>query len=182
MAKERKVVYVEVEDRNPFGESVDDQVFNDPQYTSNHIPGWSDERHQNDLRTARGEPIVPLKCRFHWARCKDVKDTEKASGRRVQHWKQKRYEIPSYKEVQAMGYDLDENEAITEGSDGKAYWGEHVLMMASAEVAAAHYQKVQQANREQEQKSGFIDENLVTDSAAKEDVFASEKASKVQRR
>jgi hypothetical protein len=55
-------------------------------------------------------------------------------------------------------------------------------MMASAEVAAAHYQKVQQANREQEQKSGFIDENLVTDSAAKEDVFASEKASKVQRR
>jgi hypothetical protein len=182
MPKQRKVTYVEVEDRNPFGESVDEEVFNSPEFTSNYIPGWSDERHQNDVRKGQGEPIVPLKCRFQWARCKDVKDTEKASGRRVQHWRQKRYTIPDYKEVQEMGYDLDENEAITRGPDGKAYWGEHVLMVAPAEVAAAHYQAKQQANEDQQQKSDYIDETLVTDSVDKEDVFASEKASRVQRR
>lgn len=158
MPKQRKVVYVEVKDRNPFGEEVDEEVFQDPEYTSNYIPGWSKQRHDNELRKAAGEDIIPLRERFQWARCKGIMNTERDEGRRVQHWRQKRYEIPDYDDVVAMGYDLNENSAIHRGEDGKAYWGEHILMMASAKVAAAHLRKKQQADEDQQEQSGFVDD------------------------
>ena len=151
MKKQKKAVYIEVEARNPFGESVDESVFTDPARTSNFIPGWSDERHANEVRKSKNEPIKPMKHRFHWARCRALGDTDRSEGRRVQHWKNNHYDVASYQEMIAEGYNLDENEAITEGSDGRAYWGEHVLMIATADVAAALYEKNEQAIQAQEQ-------------------------------
>lgn len=151
MEKQTKVVYIEVEARNPFGESVDESVFKDPTRTSNFIPGWSDERHANEVRKAKNEPIKPLKHRFHWARCRALGDTERSEGRRVQHWKNQHYEVADYDDMIKEGYKLNENEAITRGSDGRAYWGECVLVVATAEVAAALYEKNEQAIQAQEQ-------------------------------
>jgi hypothetical protein len=157
----KKAIYIEVEDRNPFGESVDERVFADPTYTSSYIPGYSEQVRQNELRKANNEPIKPLKHRFHWARCRALQDTERAEGRRVQHWKQKRYEVANYDDMIAQGYNLAENDAITPGPDRQAYWGEHVLMVASAEVAAAHVEKNRQAASDLEEKPQYMMDEAV---------------------
>jgi len=146
----KKRVYIEVEERNPFGEDVDERVFTDPTFTSNYVPGYSEERYKNEVRKSENEPIVPLKHRFHWARCRSLRDTEAPEGRRVQHWKQEKYEVANYDDMVKEGYDLSENEAIHKGADGRAYWGEHVLMVAKADVAAAIFQRNEQAIGAQE--------------------------------
>jgi len=154
-------VYIEVEDRSPFGESVDPRVFEDVEHTSNYIPGYSDKISANDRRKQNHEPIEPLTHRFHWARCKDVRNVDADDGRRVQHWKQKRYQVANYDDVIAQGYNLKENDAIWKDPDGRARWGEHVLMIASAEVAAAHYKKVQDEADELQKEPEYMMENAV---------------------
>ena len=161
MAKSKKVQYIEVENRNPFGEDVDERVFNDPTFTSNYIPGWSNIRHENELRKSRGEEIIPLKHRFHWALAKDLKNTDMDNGRRVQHWIQNKYEVAQYDDLDKMGYPVKENLAISRSPDGKAVWGEHVLVVAGAEVAAAHYQANEAAIEAQEEEPSFIMDRAV---------------------
>ena len=157
----KKAIYIEVEDRNPFSESIDERVFEDPTYTSSYIPGYSEQMRENEIRKTENRPIKPLKHRFHWARCKSLQDTNRDEGRRVQHWKQKRYEVANYDDMVAQGYDLSENDAITKGPDGRAYWGEHVLMVASPEVAAAHYEKARQANADQQEQPQYMMDTAV---------------------
>ena len=157
----KKQVYIEVEDRNPFGEDIDERVFSDPTYTSNYIPGYSEARHANDVRKTKNEPITPLKHRFHWARCRSLHNTDASEGRRVQHWKQEKYEVANYDAMIKQGYDLSENEAIHKGADGRAYWGEHVLMVASADVAAALYQRNEEAIGAQERVAANMMDDAV---------------------
>ncbi len=147
----KKAIYIEVEDRNPFGPDIDERVFKDPTFTSDYIPGYSDKRHENDVRKSKSEPIKPLKHRFHWARCRSLKNTDASDGHRVQHWKQQHYHVADYDKMIEEGYDLRENDAITKGPDGQAYWGEHILMIATAEVASANYVKNEQAIKDQEE-------------------------------
>lgn len=161
MAKHK--VYIEVEDRSPFGDSVDPRVFQDAGETSNYIPGYSEKRVQNEVRTANHEPIVPLKHRFHWARAKYVNNVELDDGRDIHQWKQKRYEVAQYDDVISQGYNLKENTAIWRDADGRARWGEHVLMIASDKVAAAHLKMLEQTNADLQQRSEYIVENAVED-------------------
>jgi len=148
----RRVSYVEVEDRNPFGEAMDESVFQDTGFTSNWVPGYSDVRRQREIDMAEGKEVQPLAHRFHWIRDRNTDNSYEA--RKVSHWvNEKHYTIEDYDKLVEMGYPLADNPGITKDPDGRARWGEHVLGVAAPEVAAAHYQKNLEAMAEEEQRA-----------------------------
>ena len=150
-------IYVQVEDRNPFGEEFDESIMEDPTRDSTYIEGYSDVRRQRELDVRAGKDPAPLKHRLQWARAKTF-DGARNDGRRVMHWQtNKRYEIIDYDEAVKMGYRVDLNPAILRGEDGRAYLGERVLMIASAKVAAANLKKVRRDTAELAEKpKGFL--------------------------
>lgn len=133
---------ITVQDRNPYGDDIDEALLNDPGRDSTFIPGYSDVRTQRELALRRGERPAPLRHRLQWARAKSF-DGQRLDGKRVMHWKvNKKHEPLKYDDAIAMGYRLNENPAITKGPDGYAYLGEMILMHADARTAATNYAKV----------------------------------------
>lgn len=136
--------YIEVEDRNPFGEEFDEQILQGNGTDSTFIEGYSDVRRDRELAVRKGEKVPPLKHRFQWARAKSA-DFQRADGKRVMHWQvNKHYQPIRYEDALKMGYNLKSNPAITQGEDGLAYHGDQVLMYCDARVAASNLKKVQQ--------------------------------------
>ena len=133
-----------VNDRNPYGDEVDESTMEDASRDSTYIEGYSDVRRQRELDIRDGREPSPLKHRLQWARGKSF-DGTKNDGRRIMHWQvNKRYEMLPYDDAIQMGYGVDKNPAITRGPDGLAYLGERVLMYAKGPVAAANLKKVDQ--------------------------------------
>jgi len=143
-------LYIEVEEKNPFGDDVDSQVLTRPDRSSTFVPGYSDKRHQNDIKVAAGEDIELLKHRFHWARRMNLSGEDFGGG--VQRQIDQGYESCQYDDLIEMGYDLSENQAIKKAPDGTAILGDMVLTMIDARGAAAHWKENQQAISEQEAK------------------------------
>ena len=167
----RKIPFVEVKERNPFGESVNPEAVKDPEFTSNYIPGYSEKMRDRQLDIAAGPTPDTVEHRFHWARIRKLTDNSE-EGRRVQHWKQKGYRKANYEEMKKLGYDLDKNDAISKGADGNAYWGEHVLMVTDAETAAAIWEQNQlamenQANEYEAKVAQAVENFNMTDVAKK---------------
>ena len=143
-----KRTYIQVEDRNPFGDEFDESILEDPTKDSTYIEGYSDVRRQRELAVRNGERPAPLKHRLQWARGKTF-DGSRNDGRRIMHWQtNKRYEMLRYDDAVKMGYRVDLNPAIVRGDDGNAYLGERVLMYAGAKVAAANLEKVRKDTAE----------------------------------
>lgn len=136
--------FIEVHDRNPYGEDVDERAMQDAARDSTYIEGYSDIRLQRELDIRDGREPAPLKHRLQWARGKSF-DGTKNDGRRIMHWSvNKHYKMLPYDEAIKLGYGVDKNPAITRGADGLAYLGERVLMYAGGPVAAANLKKVDQ--------------------------------------
>lgn len=135
--------YITVQDRNPYGEDVDEALLNDPGKDSTFIEGYSDVRRNRDLAIRDGKKVPPLKHRLQWARALSF-DGTKADGKRVMHWQSRKgYKPLAYDEAVKLGYRVDRNPAIRKGSDGNAYLGEQMLMCADARTAATNLLKVQ---------------------------------------
>lgn len=140
--------YIEVRDRSPFGEEIDEELLNDPGKDSTFIEGYSDVRTKRELALRRGEHVRPLRHRLQWVRAKTL-DGQKADGKQVMHWKvDKGYRPMKYDEAVEAGYFVDKNPAIEKGEDGFAYHGEQILMVADAKTAATNLRKVQRDSEE----------------------------------
>jgi hypothetical protein len=147
MAEARKI-YMEVHERNPFGEDFNEELLKTPEKSSNFIRGYSDVRHDNELRALRGEPIVPLKHRFQFVKAKNhVSGADSGTG--VQQALDKHYKIADYDECVELGYAVDENENFVRTVDGRVQWGDCILTIAEAEVAATHWKAQRDAVEEQ---------------------------------
>lgn len=152
----KKNAYITVETRNPFGESADDRVYNDPGFSASFVPGYSDKRHENELLKVDGHSgeVKPLKHRFHWARSRNMTNTAN-DGTRMLHWKRQGYRVVGYQEAIDMGYNLAENPAIEPGEDGNAHWMEYTLTVCDAPTAAANWNRVQKRGEEAKARSKF---------------------------
>ena len=134
--------HIQIEDRNPWGDEIDESVLNDPGVDSTYVEGYSDVRRNRELAVRDGKRPPSLRHRLQWARAKTY-DGQRYDGQRVMHWQvNKHHKMLPYDEALKLGYMVDKNPAITKGEDGLAYLGERVLMYAPAEVAAANLQKV----------------------------------------
>lgn len=140
----KKTVVVEVRERSPWGESVDDATISNPGRTSTFIGGYSDARANFERETQAGNAPKPLRHRFHWARAERANGD--ADGRRVAQWRQKGYTKPTWDEVIAAGYDLV-GSAAQKGPDNSVRLGDTVLMWTKAEVAASHAKRIKQETR-----------------------------------
>ena len=137
----KKTVVVEVRERSPWGESVDDSVGSDPGRTSTFVGGYSDKRTEFERETAAGNNPRPLQHRLHWARAE--RPNGEADGRRIAYWKAKGYRKPTWEEAAAAGYDLASSAAIR-APDGSIRLGDTVLMWAPAATAAAHRKRIRE--------------------------------------
>lgn len=143
--------YVVVEDRNPYGEEVDESLLNDAGKDSTYIEGYSDVRRQRELDVRDGKRPAPLKHRLQWARAKSF-DGQKMDGRRVMHWQSRKgYRALSYDDAMKLGYRVDQNPAIQKGPDGMCYLGEQMLMVADARTAASNLVKLREDQAAAEQ-------------------------------
>jgi hypothetical protein len=137
---------VEVRERSPFGESVDESIMQNPTRTRTFIPGYSDARIAQQRAIADGDDVTPLKHRLHWVRA------ERASGgadnRRIADMKAKGYRVPTWDELKTMGYDMDSS-AAHKGASGEAILGDTVLMITDAAIANTHYKRVREATANQ---------------------------------
>ena len=136
--------YVEVIERNPFGEEVDDSVISRPDRSSTFVPGYSDKRHAKEVAALEGRETPPLEHRFHWARRMNVSGEDFGQGVQRQH--DMGYEIAKYDDVIKRGYDLTKNKAIRKAADGSAVLGDVVLTWIDAKGAAAHWKANREAN------------------------------------
>ena len=135
--------YIAVEDRNPYGDDVDESLLNDPGKDSTYIEGYSDVRRNRELAIRDGTPSTPLKHRLQWARARSF-DGTRNDGRRVMHWQSRKGYAPlAYDEALKLGYRVDKNPAIQRGPDGMCYLGEQMLMVADARTAATNLKKAQ---------------------------------------
>ena len=141
----KRTVVIEVKERNPWGETLNDAVVNDPGRTSTYVEGYSNTRSTNEMEAAKGRNTTPLKRRLQWVRVE--RPNGDADGRRVAHWRKKGYTVPKWDEAIAEGYGIDVG-AGQKGTDGSIRLGDTMLMWATADVAAAHYQAIRQATRE----------------------------------
>lgn len=129
----KKLVKIEIKERNPFGETLDETHVNNPGRTRTFIPGYSDEK----VRREQAENSRPLAHRLHSVR---VERNGVADGSSVARWKAKGYTMPTWEELKAAGYDM-ENSAYQRTVDGYAKLGDVQVMWAPAKVAAAHYKR-----------------------------------------
>lgn len=137
----KKIIQVEVRERNPWGESVDESVINDAGKTNTFIEGYSDRK----SRIEAGKDERPLAHRLQYVRAENPNGT--ADGRRVAHWKRKGYTVPKWDEVVKAGYNVDLS-AAQKGPDGSVRLGDTVLMWTTADKAAAHYKKQREDTKE----------------------------------
>ena len=138
--------YIEVHDRNPYGDEIDEELLNDPGRDATFIAGYSDVRRQRELDARDGIKPKPLKHRLQWARGKAADGTT-FDGKRMMHWQVKKgYKPLKYDDAIKLGYEVNENPAIVKGPDGLAWLGERVLLYADARTAATNLRKVQDAN------------------------------------
>ena len=144
----KRTVVIETRERNPWGESVDESLVNDPSKTTTFIAGYSDVRANREREELEGGDPRPLKHRLQWVRCE--RPNGEADGRRVAHWKRKGYTIPTWQELQASGYAV-ELSAAQKGADESARLGDLKLMWADARTAATHYQAQREATAEASQ-------------------------------
>lgn len=140
----KRITNVEVRERSPWGESVDEAFTKDPGRTSTFIGGYSDKRAQFEREARAGDDPTPLQHRFHWVRAERADGS--ADGRRIAQKKAEGYSKPSWKEVVAAGYKLDDSAAI-EAPDGSARLGDLVLMWCPAPVAAARAKRIKEDTR-----------------------------------
>lgn len=140
----KKIVQVEVKERSPWGESVDDGVVNDPTRRSTFIGGYSDVRTAFESETRAGNDPRPLQHRFQWARAE--RPNGDADGRKVAQWKGKGYSKPTWEEVEKAGYDLAGSAAV-KGPDGTVHLGDTVLMWCPARTAAAHAKRLREETK-----------------------------------
>ena len=145
--------FVEVHDRNPYGEDFDESLMEDAGIDSTFIEGYSDIRKERELAVRNGTiPPAPLRHRLQWARAKSF-DGQTNDGRRMHHWQTKKhYKTLRYDEAIEMGYNLSQNPAIKKGEDGLAYLGYQVLMYADGPTAAANLKKVMRDTEEQKER------------------------------
>lgn len=140
--------YIEVHDRNPWGEEIDEALLNDPGKDSTYIKGYSDVRRERELDIARGKQPRSLKHRLQWVRAKAA-DGITPDDKRVHHWTVKRgYRPLKYDEAIKLGYAVDENPAITKGANDFAWKGGDILMIADAKTAATNLRRLQRNNDE----------------------------------
>jgi len=137
MAEGRKI-YMEVHERNPFGEDFNEELLKTPEKSSNFIKGYSDVRHENELRGKRGEDPIPLKHRLQFVKAKNHMSGAD-SGTGIQQALDRHYRIASWDEAIKLGYAVDQNENFTKTPDGRVQWGDCILTIAEAEVAATHW-------------------------------------------
>lgn len=141
----KRVTVVEVRERNPWGESIDENVVQDPSRTNLYIEGYSDVKTARELAESRGEDVKPLRHRLHWARAQSPSGNP--DGKKVAEWRAKGYSVLQWDDAIKHGYKVDLSAAI-KGADGSVRLGDLVLMVAPAPVAAAHHQRVRKATRE----------------------------------
>jgi len=135
--------YITVEDRNPYGDEIDESLLNDPGKDSTYIEGYSDVRRDRERAIAEGNRVAPLKHRLQWARARSF-DGTKNDGRRIMHWQSRKgYSALPYDEAIKLGYRVDNNPAIQKGADGMCYLGEQMLMVADAKTAATNLKRAQ---------------------------------------
>jgi len=147
------MAFITTQDRNPFGEDIDQDLLAGSGQDSAYIEGYSDKRVQRELAIRRGERADALPHRLHWARAKTF-DGARLDGTRVQHWQaNKGYRPLPYDEALKLGYRLDKNAAILKGEDGNAYLQDRMLMVCDAAKAAANYRKVQDATSAQNEQA-----------------------------
>lgn len=127
---------IEVKERNPFGESIDDSVMQNPSRTRTYVPGYSDKAVERERAIAEGEAPKALPARLHWVRAE--RSTGTPDNRRVADMKAKGYKVLLWDEAEKLGYKVSES-AAHKGPGGEVVLGDTVLMMAPAPVAAAHY-------------------------------------------
>ena len=137
----KKVTNVEVRERSPWGESVDEAFTQDPGRTSTFIGGYSDKRAEFEREARAGNDPMPLQHRFHWVRVERANGD--ADGRKVAQWKAKGYTKADWKVVAEAGYDLD-TAAAQKMPDGSVRLGDLMLMWCPAPVAAAHSKRIKE--------------------------------------
>jgi hypothetical protein len=140
----KKITNVEVRERSPWGESLDESFVNDPGRTSTFIGGYSDKRAEFERESRAGGNPKPLAHRLHWARTE--RPNGEAEGRRVAEFKRKGYTKPTWDEVMAAGYDLTTCGAI-KGPDNSIKLGDTVLMWCPAPIAAANVRRVREETK-----------------------------------
>lgn len=137
----KKIIQVEVRERSPWGESVEDDKVANEARQSTFIPGYSDARAQFEREVALGNDPKPLRHRFQFARKERPDGTE--DGRRIAQWKSKGYTKVKWDEAVAAGYDLD-NSACQRGPDDSVLLGDTVLMWTPAPNAARRAKQIKE--------------------------------------
>ena len=152
-------LFIEVEESNPFGDDIDQAVLTRPDRSSTFVPGYSDKRHQNEVKMERGEKPDTLDHRFHWARRMNLSGEDFGGG--VQRQIDQGYEVANYDDLIKQGYNLKQNAAIKKAPDGSAILGDMVLTVIDARGAAAHWQKNRDAVEAQESRpEAMMDEAI----------------------
>jgi hypothetical protein len=134
----KKTIVVEVEDRNPFGENVDESIVDNPIRSLTYVPGYSDAKHKRELDIKEGKTPRPLRHRFQWVRAERA--TGSPDGTKINEFKGKGYHMIGWQEAIDLGYNMEESAAV-KGEDGTCRLGDQVLMVCDAKTAATHYKR-----------------------------------------
>jgi hypothetical protein len=139
----KKIVVVEVEDRNPFAgeDDVADLDSGTPRDVL-FVPGYSDKRIAYDAAVARGEHPEPLDYRLQWVKAQ--KSNGDRDGTKIAEWKSKRYRMLTWDEVKRRGINIEDS-AAHKGENGTVQNGDLVLMIADSNVAAMHWRQNREA-------------------------------------
>jgi len=140
---------LEVRDRNPFGEDIDEKLLRDPGRSATYLEGYSDLRTQRERAVAQGDRPDALPFRLQWVRAERVGGG--TDNRKVAEWKARGYKILTYADAQKLGVHVEDS-AAEKGSGGDVRLGDCVLMIADAKTAATNYHKWRSENDAQWEK------------------------------
>lgn len=123
---------------NPFDdERLDDLQFQDTHWDGSYVPGYSETRHENELRVKRGQKPIETP-RLQWVRISKTGGEDVTAGDEAMvNWMKLGYRACGLDDLEAYGWKMPPTAHLA--ADGTIRRGDQALFIVSAKRAAYNH-------------------------------------------